>query len=959
MHLKGLAIKKLALIIGLFFAALPASATTLYMAGWGSDTTGNGTPGTPYATLSKCMSLLSVGQNTIIVGTGTYASGFTMDSSLVAGTSWSTYLTIQAQADFGVRVTQTNALNMATSKTYFMLVRGIIFDGNYQKSVTGASAYFFRCGFEGGATTGNVSNLQIGTNDFGPPGANDMTFEECFMLGRSTGSARYQALIYNANNILLRKCILHQGSGWDDGGSENPSAEMVFYNSTNVAAENCFAIDGRFGDVPDTYQAQFYAINNSGQPQTGNTIALYGSGAFAGAGYGLYFDNTIAYSSFTVKDFFVVDSSNSLAGGFSGNVGLLMDGFTFIRSSYTASGGFAINYGSAGSKTMRNGIVSGWSNGLSGNASPIAYVDWFNSGTAPTITGRQTYDPKSNGLQYFPRIEVGSNLKTAGLNSGQMGAQITNQFGYTFTRYGVNNYNVLTSTPLWPFPNEAIIKQEFCGAYNWGFCSAANPTLTDYLHAYTTSPYNTSSGGTSGSTQTVTFGVASDTVTVSSPRIATFIDLYGLFATTTSVYNECAAAKTIGIGFFSGNHDWWSQVQASSGAALSFTLVDAMVAVTTGIAAGQCASDMLLEAPIAASWTPGYVATTTVNPYTSARNSPTRYPNSNMGLLGTYVYQFVSHYPAGTFKAIDTAREPDNPNFWLGANSTYPVVGEYAHQIATVSVAAKTADPTITVVCGHIAFPVGNTLQGSGPSTPAGYAAAYPGHYYLNALLAQTLVPGVTQYCDVWALDYFRGAEGGNTTLLQSISSMTTVLANYGVTSPRIWVTEYAKEGVNFYVSTNTALEEQLKANYLYQDYAVAFSTGVEKMFYQTFSGLDYSLTDADLNPHPVYYCLGNFFTFLNGYSYGTNLDNGTLSGRRWSNGTSRRFALWTVSGATTYSFGSPMYKGYLSDITGSITTIPGSSLYLYPVTTNAFLMDILPPASFYQGLNIQGLYLR
>jgi hypothetical protein len=52
-------------------------------------------------------------------------------------------------------------------------------------------------------------------------------------------------------------------------------------------------------------------------------------------------------------------------------------------------------------------------------------------------------------------------LKTAGVSGTQIGAEIMYQHGVSGTLYGETGYDTLTSVPLWPWPNEALIKADF------------------------------------------------------------------------------------------------------------------------------------------------------------------------------------------------------------------------------------------------------------------------------------------------------------------------------------------------------------------------------------------------------------------------------------------------------------------------------------------------------------------
>lgn len=98
-----------------------------------------------------------------------------------------------------------------------------------------------------------------------------------------------------------------------------------------------------------------------------------------------------------------------------------------------------------------------------------------------------TTNPLSNGLSYLLRIETGSTLKTSGESGAQMGAQIIYKMGTAGTLYGEAGYNILTSDPLWPFPNEDLIKADMA-AY-LGNVIPAGTTIENALVDITGTPH--------------------------------------------------------------------------------------------------------------------------------------------------------------------------------------------------------------------------------------------------------------------------------------------------------------------------------------------------------------------------------------------------------------------------------------------------------------------------------------
>lgn len=109
-------------------------------------------------------------------------------------------------------------------------------------------------------------------------------------------------------------------------------------------------------------------------------------------------------------------------------------------------------------------------------------------------------DPTSNGLQYITRIESDAPLQTAGQNGTRIGADLTYMYGKSGTMWGEPGFNEETTTPMWPFPAEDLIKEKMA-SYSYdngnlngvrGFAAdLPNPgtptgkeTLTSYIWEY-------------------------------------------------------------------------------------------------------------------------------------------------------------------------------------------------------------------------------------------------------------------------------------------------------------------------------------------------------------------------------------------------------------------------------------------------------------------------------------------
>ena len=107
----------------------------------------------------------------------------------------------------------------------------------------------------------------------------------------------------------------------------------------------------------------------------------------------------------------------------------------------------------------------------------------FNKQQAPCEKACYQTNPLSDGqppsLRYLPRIEPGSFLSSHGESGSGIGANVIRRYGRDGSYFGENDYNRLTSYPLWPWANEDRIQHEMCAETNRGFCSS--PSLTQYI----------------------------------------------------------------------------------------------------------------------------------------------------------------------------------------------------------------------------------------------------------------------------------------------------------------------------------------------------------------------------------------------------------------------------------------------------------------------------------------------
>lgn len=504
----------IAAVCGLSLSA--AQATTYYI-----DPNGNNANGCTNNTTDVCQTLDRVwavdssGGDTVVMGTGTYtATGNEFDAGIPVGSNWTTPTIIQAASTMNVVLN--GAVSFTTNRSNYIEVRGIVFNNTSQDDIYGAELKFKACGFKGGATSGNDSNISIGTNNF-TPGAKNILLEDCFVVGLSTGSGRYQVQIYEAQNVVIRRMVNWIGDGWDDGGSTNPSANFVVYNSSYTSLQNCLVIDSTA--PPDTYQGAFYRVNNSGQSFYGDFNEWLGVMALNNAGYGFYSDINAAgpISSATWRDSVIVDPrSGGLSFGWGGNFSVLAERLTLMYYNETGSGTdrWAMGDGNSGTNVTRNVIAANWATADFNGVSPTYFVT-YNNGSTTAGTGQITTNPLTIGCSYPIRIEAGSTLKTAGSSGGQIGAQIVYKTGTDGTLYGDSGSREVTANALWPWPYETQIKEHLCGAYSYGVCGTTL-TLTRYVWEYFDKPIPSDIYSTDTSSPTAPTNVSTTAVTSAS-----------------------------------------------------------------------------------------------------------------------------------------------------------------------------------------------------------------------------------------------------------------------------------------------------------------------------------------------------------------------------------------------------------------------------------------------------------
>jgi hypothetical protein len=388
----------------------------------------------------------------------------------------------------------------------------------------------FRCGaFESAqqavdSTVGNMSNVFVVTH------ASYVLLEECY----AWGWGKYVFLVYDSDHTILRRCVSRQ-DGWAWGIGDAFSN----YSSSYTEFQNCIAIDF---DEPRHWHPQVID-------------GLWGGFNINGSSSNVAYRGSIAVNITGTNGVTIKDANGSVHGadynpawrlGGTGNTTLMQNcvavgsvagvmtydavniqNCTFVNMFNDSNpatfswDGLGVARVSGDRPVVTNTLfVDIDSVAATGISSSSDYNSYYNNATNYSGSSVGSHDLSSEagtevnvkwasnnltgGLKYPTRIESGSNLSAKGVNGEDIGANIIQRYGASGTLYGEPGYNTLgaDSRPLWPFPNEAIIRERMRSYNRWdpydnidpnnpsnpdtyvkgnrGFC-ADGTTLTTYI----------------------------------------------------------------------------------------------------------------------------------------------------------------------------------------------------------------------------------------------------------------------------------------------------------------------------------------------------------------------------------------------------------------------------------------------------------------------------------------------
>ena len=468
-------------------------ASTFYIAPNGMDSNGGTSESAPFKTFFTAFSAMKGGDELVLLD-GTYGSGTgylnyegTGSAQPPSGISKTQMTYVHAKNPGSVIINGNLFIGRSTRKDSYIKIEGITFEGSAQLYNT-SYLYIKNCGFHS-TNQGGGAVFALGTND-GPTNTYDLV-EDCWVWGQE----RIIAINYRADyNVWRRVVVRGDGCGSSScttGGA--PNVGITVYDSKNVSMQNVIVVDRILGG--GNAYADFATAQHGGASFPLGNAEWIGTISLNSQDNGYTFEGTDTTGSMLLKNAVAWNT----AWGFNPSSPAFNDLRLENLTAGNSAGGDAFRTYDSPGGYARNLIAYNYGRMGINSITPVSYVDVYSSRSSTpyntggvTPTNMKTSNPLSDGstpsLKYITRIESGSALKGAGYGGADIGANILFRYGIDGAFYGDAGYNMLSSTELWPWLNEARIKKEMCtdAGVTRGFCSAQ--TLTKYIWEYLGNP---------------------------------------------------------------------------------------------------------------------------------------------------------------------------------------------------------------------------------------------------------------------------------------------------------------------------------------------------------------------------------------------------------------------------------------------------------------------------------------
>lgn len=496
-------IKKLILILLIIIISTPVFGATWYISPTGDDEANGQTDSTPWATLTYAYTQMS-GGDTLVFINGTYdmqlfppvaLSGSEGNPTIFRAQNSGYAIIAPSSLDttYGVSGSIFVWSNTSRGRMGYFDFEGLFAIGYGEHNAIGVFSMdyadpdtemthhinFRECGARGSAKDVNVSApVEI-------MGSTDILFED----GYAFGYGRKAMEVYGARNVTVRRLVVRHD--WWEGDSylpNDPRVQVTCYNTVYSTFENIIALDA--GPHPAVRSPDRAGLVLSGNAADGTSIAGSDHSGYYGC---IVLNNQPASGYFngieinggsgdpatnlTVQDVVIIDSS-----GYGLNVHDNVDGVTISYVSSISNGLIGFRENPSPSYSINNVTYS-----YLVSKDNTSYGFYNLTPTNSSATGNSDADVEAARMPTISWVPTNTPAE-----SYERGADVTKRY--------VDGTK--TSTDLWPWPNEDIIKSRMCDetfladvettietydsssiTYNPGLC-ASGKTLTTYIWEY-------------------------------------------------------------------------------------------------------------------------------------------------------------------------------------------------------------------------------------------------------------------------------------------------------------------------------------------------------------------------------------------------------------------------------------------------------------------------------------------
>jgi len=325
----------------------------------------------------------------------------------------------------------------------------------------------------------------------------------------SWGYSRYKILTYQADHVIIRRSLARI----DGYHGTEPLGIYQMYCSQNIMAQNNLAIDG---DQKEFWTRTYYSASAFSMAATNcqdntptnvykrsialnNKRPLLDNAAQESSvpwtrvdiiGWDLEMDRGDAGSGWNY-DLIWLRGAWNVTQATIGDINVDAPGYEnngFLNVPYQPvdiTNSIFYRLGWDGAQTQDRGrLTNEWSGVGSVSLDFNSIYDFKNDYASATqvsrvsVTNTRETDPRTEGLNYLPRLDSDSILRTAGKDGERIGAEVMTFVGKSGTFYGEPGWDDETGISMWPFPHEDLFKEKFADySFVWDLRSWGTGTL--------------------------------------------------------------------------------------------------------------------------------------------------------------------------------------------------------------------------------------------------------------------------------------------------------------------------------------------------------------------------------------------------------------------------------------------------------------------------------------------------